>query len=563
VALRRLRIERFRGIRSADVSFDATTVLIGENDCGRSSVLEALSLALSPLAAAVPHLEAWHFHHAAGGTEPRIEGPPRIELTLVESKAGSWDRPELAPLAAALGARSSRPRSLTLELGADDAPGAAPVRARWQIHGPGGALGSDDEEGLAAIRRMNPLVWLRGGSLVRAGGESAGAEPGEGDSEAAALLHDLAEFLRQDRGPRETVGSAGIETAERLLEEWAPGLRTRGPEVRSVVAEILEGSGRRRPAPVTPVRPPSQPAGSAAQQVGLSLVTAKLVHDLSRTSAPGVRPIIVLEDPEAHLHPMTLATVWSLIERFSSQKLVTTNSGALLAGVPLHALRRLVRDAQGDVREWRVRRGALRKEELRKVTYHLRSRRGTACFARCWLLVEGETEYWVLPDLARLLGHDLWQEGVACVEFAQCGLPPLLKLANCLGITWHVLADGDPAGDSYVAALRPLLAGRSLESACTQLQERDIEHCFWRHGHMRVFERLAGRRAGAHGQSPTRIIHKAIENHSKPGVAFELLASVAAASGPGPPPLRHAIETCVHLARDPQVVRPASKESAA
>jgi hypothetical protein len=80
---------------------------------------------------------------------------------------------------------------------------------------------------------------------------------------------------------------------------------------------------------------------------------------------------------------------------------------------------------------------------------------------------------------------------------------------------------------------------------------------------MRVFERLAGRRAGAHGQSPTRIIHKAIENHSKPGVAFELLASVAAASGPGPPPLRHAIETCVHLARDPQVVRPASKESAA
>ena len=34
MALRGLRIERFRGVRSAEVSFDRTTVLIGENDCG-------------------------------------------------------------------------------------------------------------------------------------------------------------------------------------------------------------------------------------------------------------------------------------------------------------------------------------------------------------------------------------------------------------------------------------------------------------------------------------------------------------------------------------------------
>ena len=68
----------------------------------------------------------------------------------------------------------------------------------------------------------------------------------------------------------------------------------------------------------------------------------------------------------------------------------------------------------------------------------------------------------------------------------------------------------------------------------SQLSDRDIEHCFWRHGHARVFERLAGFRSGP-GVSPRRVIDKAIDRHSKPGVAFELLASVAAPGSAGAP----------------------------
>jgi putative ATP-dependent endonuclease of OLD family len=208
-----------------------------------------------------------------------------------------------------------------------------------------------------------------------------------------------------------------------------------------------------------------------------------------------------------------------------------------------------VRGADGVVEEWRVREGTLRKHELRKVAYHLRARRGAACFARCWLLVEGETEYWLLPDLARLLGRDLAQEGVACVEFAQCGLVPLVKLAKALGIEWHVLADGDRAGAEYAGLARSLLRGDEERLRLSVLGDRDIEHCFWRHGHAHAFERLAGPRPDPR-LPPRRVIEKAIDRHSKPGVAFELLASMAAPGSAGPPPpLRHAIETCVALAR--------------
>ena len=44
--LRSVRLANFRAVKSARISFDPTTVLIGENDCGRSSIMEAIALAL-------------------------------------------------------------------------------------------------------------------------------------------------------------------------------------------------------------------------------------------------------------------------------------------------------------------------------------------------------------------------------------------------------------------------------------------------------------------------------------------------------------------------------------
>ena len=47
-------------------------------------------------------------------------------------------------------------------------------------------------------------------------------------------------------------------------------------------------------------------------------------------------------------------------------------------------------------------------------------------------------------------------EGIRIMEFAQCGVEPLIKLADDLGIAWHLIADGDSADTkaSRSAALR-------------------------------------------------------------------------------------------------------------
>jgi putative ATP-dependent endonuclease of OLD family len=248
---------------------------------------------------------------------------------------------------------------------------------------------------------------------------------------------------------------------------------------------------------------------------------------------------------------MTLASVWGLVDSFDVQKIVTTQSETLLAAAPLLSLRRLTRH-EGVVRQWRVHEGALKPDELRKLSYHLRARRGEASFARLWILVEGETEFWMLRELGRVAGYDFDLEGIACVEFAQCGIPPLVKAARELGIEWHLLTDGDAAGVSYVEKARALLHGDPPGERITALRDRDIEHCFYHYGYAAVYQRAAGMRVSPRHEAPPKgVIHRALKRWSKPYMALQVILAASEPGSPGvPPPLRDMIDTCVRLARD-------------
>jgi putative ATP-dependent endonuclease of OLD family len=268
-----------------------------------------------------------------------------------------------------------------------------------------------------------------------------------------------------------------------------------------------------------------------------------------------IDPLTLLENPEAHLHPTTLASIWSMIDRIAGQKIIATHSGTLLANARLASVRRLTRHA-GLVKEWLVPGDALSGDELRRYSYHLRSRRAAASFARCWLLVEGETEFWVMSELARVCGYDFASEGVACVEFAQCGLGVLVKVARYLGIEWHLLADGDEAGRYYAHSAGQFAGKSRLQDRITVLTDRDMEHCFWKHGYEDVFRKAAFPRDFAAGSAASprvpakAVISRAIDRKSKPYIAA-LLLDAAINRGPAgiPPALKSVIETCIRLAR--------------
>jgi putative ATP-dependent endonuclease of OLD family len=93
-------------------------------------------------------------------------------------------------------------------------------------------------------------------------------------------------------------------------------------------------------------------------------------------------------------------------------------------------------------------------EELRQLETFARRIRGEIFFARRWMIVEGQGEYLIVHSLARSLGYDLDEHGVALIDAVNNGNPTLFAaLARALGIPWTAVFDGDAAGQRYVNAL--------------------------------------------------------------------------------------------------------------
>jgi putative ATP-dependent endonuclease of OLD family len=187
----------------------------------------------------------------------------------------------------------------------------------------------------------------------------------------------------------------------------------------------------------------------------------------------------------------------------------------------------------------------------------LRLKRDDALFARAWLLVEGETEVWLLPELARLMGYDFASEGIRCIEFAQAGVEPLVKVANDLGIEWHLISDGDLAGRTFAGAAQRYLGKAARDDRLTLIRQPDIEHLLWDSGYSYVYHSIARGRsyvtptAGKKSRKkPSRVIEQAIRNSSKPYLALTVVEQAGEEGSPGVPRvLRSAIATTLRLAR--------------
>lgn len=79
----KLKIENFRGIKLADLEFDGHTLLLGQNNVGKSTICEALELALGPdRQNRFPVVEEFDFYNAAYLDENDEPIPIRIEVLL-------------------------------------------------------------------------------------------------------------------------------------------------------------------------------------------------------------------------------------------------------------------------------------------------------------------------------------------------------------------------------------------------------------------------------------------------------------------------------------------------
>lgn len=253
-----------------------------------------------------------------------------------------------------------------------------------------------------------------------------------------------------------------------------------------------------------------------------SMVLAKGNNKFSANALP----ILILQEPESHLHPILLSVGFRLLKNFPCQKMITTNSSDLVAQFSLEHIYHLIRQPAGIVAR-HIADDSLNSGDVRRILFHILYRRASSIFARCWLLVEGETEVWLLRELAEQSGIHFSSEGVQLIEFAQCGLKPLIKYANAMGIAWHVLTDGDIAGKKYANTVRSLCPNpREISHYLTVLPARDMENFLFKNGFSQVYK-MIGYATTEHIDLPVhKIIKKAIHKSSKPDLAIAICDDV-------------------------------------
>ena len=446
-----LHIENFRGIRRLDLDLDEVTVLIGENNSGKTAVLDALRLCLRDLG---PRrrvvFDTLDFHLADAAAEPASADPIRIEITFSEQSKGEWSDTLVRRLNRhnVLQVDNDERSHVILRVTCEYDSTSRDFAQGWAfLNLDREPLTTVGERALTGLQREVLYFYLQALRDARYHFGEKGPFWQPFLKDAQLPIEKKEELEKMIREVNELVVSSHdsferVHEGLRRVQDVVPLAAGDVVSIEAVPGRIYDmlANARINLGTIGGAKIPVGRHGEGTQSLAVLMLFAAFLEAWSEGA-----PIVALEEPEAHLHPSAIRALQRLVRGFSGQKLISTHSGELLAETEIHQIRRLARTEEG-IRSYRIPPGLLSAEETRKFNYHVRQARGELLFARCWLLVEGETESWIYPAAARAINVDLHREGVRVVEYRHSDVGLLAKIANALGIAWYCVGDNDDQG---------------------------------------------------------------------------------------------------------------------
>jgi len=524
--LRHLKIENFRGITCLELELGDTNVFIGENNTGKTAVLDALRFALRDIRSRRGcAFDAYDFHLPNNTSEPATAQPICIRLTFREDVAGEWDEAQAARLNRARIAQIDDNGCVTviLKVGARFDPISQDFIHHWEFQNLAGvALANLPDTALSILQNEVSYYYLAAlrdaakhfdakGTFWRPFLKESQLTP-EKRNEIELKLAEVNQLIVESHG------SFG-QVVDRLKEVQEVVSMAGGEDTVSVDAVPGRLFDMLAKAQVnlntcTGAKIPVGRHGEGTQ----SLAVLTLFNAFLQAWNKGA-PIVALEEPEAHLHPSAVRSLWQLIERIPGQKFISTHSGDLLSEVPAEAVIRLYRLA-GQTIPKRIKDIALTPKKLRQFNYHIRHARGELLFSRCWILGEGETEVTLLPELARHLGKNFERSGIRCIAYRQSDISLFIQVAEAMGIHWIALTDNDLGqGKSDQTKVLNSLGVRVENDVLFVMPEDDIEQHLCASGFGHVYESFLTPQAQANIKVPNtdvkyfKQLTKAVSDH--------------------------------------------------
>jgi len=197
----------------------------------------------------------------------------------------------------------------------------------------------------------------------------------------------------------------------------------------------------------------------------------KIKNDLS---VP-YHPIILLEEPEAHLHPNSQRNIYKQIQELDGQIFVSTHSPIVVSQSELKDM--IYVSKRSDSSELRNIDVEFSSDHYSKIKHEILKSRGELLFSEGIILCEGQTEEQALPDFfEQHFKSKPFEIGFNIVSVGGSGNKyyPFLMLAKCFDIPVYVFSDGeDRTIDDFNKVVRKVFEDDS-EKIETQLENRTL-----------------------------------------------------------------------------------------
>lgn len=153
--------------------------------------------------------------------------------------------------------------------------------------------------------------------------------------------------------------------------------------------------------------------------------------------------ILLIEEPESHLHPQAQRHFINDIGKISGQKIITSHSPYILSKIDLSKVL-FVKKQDAETKVNNIITTDFTDEELLNINNKVMNTRGELLYSNFVILAEGETEEFTLPIyFKKYFGKEPFELGVTIIGVGGGQYKPFISLLKKVGINWSIFSDGE------------------------------------------------------------------------------------------------------------------------